>query len=80
MRIAAILAGAALSALVMFSVSAHAASGPLKPRVLVEQTFGDAETATIAGEPEATRADSDGAQVTVKKRRKPQLQTRFFSE
>ncbi|MHB1102296.1 MAG: hypothetical protein ACYC0C_05870 [Devosia sp.] len=80
MRIAATLAGAVLWALLMPPAGAHAESDPAKPRVLVEQESDDPETALITSAPEMIRADKEGAQPMVKKRKKPQFQTRFFSE
>lgn len=80
MRIAATLAGAVLAALLMLPAAAHAESTSAKPRVPQAQEFAEPNAATIMGEPQMGGNDDEDAQFLVRKRKKPQFQTRFFSE
>jgi hypothetical protein len=80
LRIAVTLAGALLGALLIVPAAAHAESVPAKPRVLQEQQFAEPNTAHIIGEPQPGDEGDESAGLTVKKRKKPQFQTRFFSE
>lgn len=80
MRIAATLAGAVLAALLLLPAAARAESAPSKPRVMQTQEFGDPGAAGVTGEPQVTRDHEESALLVLKKRKKPQFQTRFFGE
>jgi hypothetical protein len=80
LRIAATLVGAALLALLMLPTTARAGTGSTEPPRADEQVFGERETALVTGAPELSLQDDDGAESGMKKRKKPQFQTRFFSE
>lgn len=80
MRIAATLAGAVLAGLLMLPAAAQANSTPPEPPPARQLTFAEPEQAAIAGGFELARQDGEAAPQLLRKRKKPQFQTRFFAE
>jgi hypothetical protein len=80
LRIAATLAGAVLVGLLMLPAAAQAASTPPGPPPARRLTFAEPEQAAIAGGFELAPEEGEAGPLLLKKRRKPQFQTRFFAE
>lgn len=80
MKIAATLAGAVLAGLLMPPAAALATSTPPEPPPVREPAFAEPEHAAIAGGFELAREEDEAGPLLLKKRRKPQFQTRFFAE
>ena len=80
MRIAATLAGAVLAGLQMLPAAAQATSNPPEPPPARKLTFAEPEQAAIAGGFALAHEEGEAGPQLLKKRKKPQFQTRFFAE
>ena len=80
MRIAATLAGAALGALMLFPVAVQAIAKPLEPPPEPAGAFEQAQKSDIAAGLDFAGEADDAERLQLKKRKKPQFQTRFFGE
>lgn len=76
MKIAARLAVAATAALLLLPGAALATANPA-PQAAQAQPFAPPQQAGVLG---AAAADAPDPRLLLKKRKKPQLQTRFFAE
>jgi hypothetical protein len=79
LRIAATLAGAVLVGLLMLPAAAQATPTSPQPPPARELQL-EPEQATIAGGFELARQEGEAAPQLLRKRKKPQFQTRFFAE
>lgn len=83
MRIAAKLAGAALGVLMLSPVAAQAATSPFEPPPSETRAFSAPQKAGVAAGLEFAEEMDDAERLRLKrlkKRKKPQFQTRFFGE
>jgi len=78
LRIAATLAGAVLAGLLMLPAAAQATSTSPQPPPAREKS--EPDQAAIAGGFELAREEGEAAPQLLRKRKKPQFQTRFFAE